>query len=82
MVRVSVRLTESQVRTLRQRARERRVSMAEVTRGLVDQGLAPAPPDRAALYRRAARQVGRWPDEGGARDLSENHDRYLAAETQ
>jgi hypothetical protein len=77
MVRTQIQLTESQARALRQRAHERGVSMAEVIRGFVDQGLAAAVPDRAALYRRAALAIGRWRDRGGARDLAENHDRYL-----
>jgi hypothetical protein len=34
-------------------------------------------PNRIALYDRAARLVGRFPDRRGARDLSTRHDSYL-----
>ncbi len=42
----------------------------------VDKGLSEETPDRAALYDRAARVVGRFRDRCGARDVSSKHDRY------
>ena len=46
-------------------------------RRCVDKGLADEGTDRATLYERAARVVGRFPDRRGTRDVSGNHDRYL-----
>lgn len=77
MVRTQIQLTEQQARRLRAHARERGVSLAEVIRRCVEKGLAEETPSRAALYERAARVVGRFPDRRGARDVSSRHDRYL-----
>lgn len=77
MVRTQIQLTEQQARRLRAEARERGVSLAEVIRRYVERGLADNAPDRAALYERAARTVGRFADRRRARDLSSKHDRYL-----
>jgi len=77
MVRTQIQLTEHQARRLRAEARERGVSLAEVIRRYVNEGLAAEPPDRGALYARAARLIGRFQDRGGRRDLSAAHDRYL-----
>ena len=78
MVRTQIQLTEQQARRLRAEARERGVSLAEIIRRYVEKGLSEEGPDRAALYERAARVVGRFRDRRGARDLSSKHDRYLA----
>jgi Ribbon-helix-helix protein, copG family len=77
MVRTQIQLTEQQARRLRSQARERGLSLAEVIRRYVEKGLSEEAPNRAALYERAARVVGRFRDRRGARDVSTRHDRYL-----
>jgi len=77
MIRTQIQLTEQQARRLRAQARERGVSLAELIRRYVERGLAEEAPDRAALYDRAARVVGRFRDRHGAPDVSRKHDRYL-----
>jgi len=77
VVRTQIQLTERQARRLRAEARDRGVSLAEIIRRCVEKGLADEAPSRAALYDRAARVVGRFPDRRGARDISSRHDRYL-----
>ena len=80
MVRTQIQLTDQQARRLRAEARERGLSLAELIRRYVEKGLTEETPDRAALYDRAARVVGRFRDHRGARDISTEHDRYLDAE--
>jgi len=77
VVRTQIQLTDQQARRLRAQARDRGLSLAEVIRRCVDRGLAEELPDRAVLYDRAARVVGRFRDRRGARDVSSKHDRYL-----
>jgi hypothetical protein len=77
MVRTQIQLTDAQARRLRAQARERGLSLAEIIRRYVEKGLADEASDRAALYDRAARVVGRFHDRRGARDVSRQHDRYL-----
>jgi hypothetical protein len=77
MVRTQIQLTPQQARRLRAEARERGLSLAEIIRRYVEKGLSEETPNRAALYERAARVVGRFRDRRGARDLSTKHDRYL-----
>jgi hypothetical protein len=77
MVRTQIQLTEQQARRLRAQARERGLSLAEIIRRYVEKGLSEESSDRAALYDRAARVVGRFRDRRDARDLSTKHDRYL-----
>jgi hypothetical protein len=77
VIRTQIQLTEQQARRLRSRAHERGVSLAEIIRRYVEKGLSEEAPDRAALYDRAVRIVGRFRDRHGARDLSSKHDRYL-----
>lgn len=77
MVRTQIQLTERQARRLRAEARERGLSLAEIIRRYVEKGLSEESPNRAALYDRAARLVGRFHDRRGARDVSSKHDRYL-----
>jgi hypothetical protein len=77
MVRTQIQLTERQSRALRAKAREQGVSVAELIRRCIDTALEAEEPDRAALYARAARLEGRFPDRKGARDLSRRHDDYL-----
>jgi hypothetical protein len=76
MVRTQIQLTGRQARRLRAEARERRISIAEMIRRYVEKGLSEET-DRAALYDRAARLVGRFRDRRGARHVSIDHDRYL-----
>jgi hypothetical protein len=77
VVRTQIQLTDQQARRLRTEARERGMSIAELIRRYVEKGLSEEATDRAALYTRAARLVGRFNDRDGARDLSAEHDRYL-----
>lgn len=77
MVRTQIQLTEQQARRLRARARERGLSLAEIIRRYVENGLSEESSDRAALYGRASRLVGRFRDRHSARDVSSKHDRYL-----
>jgi hypothetical protein len=77
MVRTQIQLTNDQARRLRAEARERGISLAEVIRRYVDQGLAAEAPHREALYERATRIVGRYRDRRGARDVGRKHDQYL-----
>jgi hypothetical protein len=77
VVRTQIQLTDQQARRLRAQARERGQSLAEIIRRYVEKGLSEEASDRAALYGRAARVVGRFRDRRGARDLSTKHDRYL-----
>jgi hypothetical protein len=77
MVRTQIQLTEQQARRLRAEARERGLSLAEVIRRYVEKGLSEETSNRAAMYDRAARVIGRFRDRRGARDLSAHHDRYL-----
>ena len=77
MVRTQIQLTEQQVRKLRATAQERGISLAEMIRRCVNHALADELPDRDALYRRAERIVGCFPDKKGATDLARGHDRYL-----
>jgi hypothetical protein len=56
--------------------------MAEVVRRLVDQGLREEGADRTHLYSRAAALVGALKDRHSARDLSAEHDAYLAGERE
>ena len=77
MVRTQIQLTEQQARRLRAEAHNHGVSLAEMVRRCVDKGLADEGTDRSALYARAARLIGRFPDRRGTRDVSGKHDRYL-----
>lgn len=77
MVRTQIQLTEQQARRLRAQARDRGLSLAEIIRRYVEKGLSEQTADRAALYERASRVIGRFRDHRGARDISSKHDRYL-----
>ena len=77
MVRIQLLLTELHAHRLRAQARKRGLSLAKVIRRYVEKGLSEEVPDRAALYERAARVVGRFRGGHGARDVSSNHDLYL-----
>lgn len=77
MVRMQIKVTDRQARRLRAQAREHGLSLNEIIRRYVEKGLVEETPDRAALYDRAARLVGRFRDRQSARDVSSQHDRYL-----
>jgi hypothetical protein len=77
VVRTQIQLTDQQARRLRAKAQERGLSLAEVIRRYVEKGLSEETPNRAELYERAARVIGRFRDRHGARDVSTKHDRYL-----
>jgi len=77
VVRTQIQLTEQQARRLRAQARERGVSLAEMIRQCVEKTLAEDTPNRAELYDRAARLIGRFPDRRRARNVSVKHDAYL-----
>jgi hypothetical protein len=77
MVRTQIQLTEQQARQVKTTAKETGVSVAELIRQCVDEGLARRHTSRASLYERASRLVGSCRDPEGADDLSSNHDRYL-----
>jgi hypothetical protein len=79
MARTLIQLTKTQARRLRGYARQHDISLAEAIRRCIDKGLAEQAEDRAALYARAARLVGRFPDSRGAQNLADRHDRYLDA---
>lgn len=77
MIRTQIQLTEEQARRLRRRAKDEGVSLAEVIRRYVDEGLSSRAIVRSDLYRRASELIGRFPDTKEARDLAREHDRYL-----
>ncbi len=78
MVRTQIQLTERQARELKRMAAKEGVSMAEVVRRAVDakihEGSGEAPWDERV--RRALAVMGKF--KSGIRDLSTNHDKYLA----
>lgn len=76
-MRTQIQLTEQQARRLRAQAREQGISLAEIIRRYVEKGLSGDAIDRAALYERAARTVGRCRGRATIRDLSWRHDQYL-----
>jgi hypothetical protein len=77
MIRTQIQLTEAQAERLRSLAAREGRSMADLIRCSVDSLLAgEGQPSRAERRRRALSVVGRY--RRGPRDLSEQHDRYLA----
>lgn len=77
MIRTQIQLTEEQLRRVKRLSRQRSVSVAEVIRSFVEQGVSAEAPRRDLAYERARALVGRFPDPGGARDLAREHDRHL-----
>lgn len=75
MVRTQIQLTEEQAERLKDIAHNRNQSMAAVIREALDHFLASEDPDREALYRRAAKVIGKY--RSGLPDISLEHDRYL-----
>ncbi len=79
MMRTQVQLTEEQARRLRALAREEGVSLAEMVRRAVEGYLQEK--ENGGFAERAERAlaaVGRFAS--GLRDVSQEHDRYLAME--
>jgi len=78
MVRTQIQLTERQARELKRMAAREGVSMAEVIRRAVDakirEGAGEVP--REERVRLALAVMGKF--RSGIRDLSTNHDKYLA----
>ena len=73
MHRTQVLLTQEQIRTLREEAARRGVSMAEIIRQALEEHLARG--RQQELRRRALEVVGRFAS--GRRNISEEHDREL-----
>ncbi len=76
MKRIQIQLTEAQERAVRRRASTSGHSVASVIREAVERYV--ADDDRESRIRRAVAAMGRFKPAGGATDVSEEHDRYLA----
>ena len=77
MVRTQIQLTEDQARALKKIAQSRHLSVAELIRKAVDTVIkSSAIVDEADRRRRALEIVGRFGS--GKRDISKEHDFYLA----
>lgn len=76
MIRTQIQLTDDQARALREIARARGGSIAELIRTGVDEVLRSEPgPSRQERKRRAIAVSGKF--RSGLSDLSADHDRYL-----
>jgi hypothetical protein len=75
VIRTQISLDERQMDGLRELARQRHVSMAELVRQAVDALLAAPPPD---ARERALGVVGRYSSGEPDNDVARNHDKYLA----
>lgn len=80
MVRTQIQLTAEQYRQLRRWSGQRGISLAEAVRRCVARQMAEdeAKPRREDLVRRALVACGKFREPKGARDVSADHDRYLA----
>jgi hypothetical protein len=77
MVRTQIQLTEEQATALRKRAAEEGRSLADLIRQSVDVYLDQAnPASKKSKFERMIRAAGKF--NSGSRDVSTNHDRYLA----
>jgi len=77
MVKTQVQLPEDDLRELRRMAAEEGVSVSELVRRYVAQGLqAKAKPSRQELMRRALEVAGKH--RSGKHDIARRHDEYLA----
>jgi 16S rRNA U516 pseudouridylate synthase RsuA-like enzyme len=74
MVRVQVRLTDEQSRAVKRLAAAEGVSVSEIVRRSIDAFIVTS--SREEIRRRALAAAGAL--HGGPRDLSRNHDKYLA----
>lgn len=75
--RTQIQLTDEQIRKLRRAARAQGLSVAEVVRRLIDQGIDAAIPGTPERYERAARWLGAFQDRAGTADISTRHDEFL-----
>ena len=76
MVRIQIRLTEEQAKTLKKLASTRRLSVAELIRQAVDSIIqSNAVIDIEERRKRAINAVGKF--RSGKRDISKEHDKYL-----
>jgi len=75
VIRTQVSLDERQMEALRELARQRKVSMAELVREAVDALLAKPTPDQ---WERASAVVGKYRSGEPNNDVARNHDEYLA----
>lgn len=76
MNRIQIRLTDAQLRALKERSAVENKSMARLVREAVDAFLRFSPRvDREAVKRRAIAAAGRF--HSGKSDLASNHDSYL-----
>lgn len=78
MVRTQIQLTEAQARALKELAARQGVSMAALIRQGVERIIEDDEETRKEKWRRALAVMGRFHDIEGARDVSVNHDKYLA----
>jgi hypothetical protein len=77
MVRTQIQLTDAQLHALRQASASNGRSIAELVRQGVELYLdTQHQPDRGRQIERALRAAGKY--SSGAKDVSANHDRYLA----
>lgn len=77
MIRTQIQFDEKQLSALRQRSAETGRSIADLVREGVDLYLSSHKrPDRQEQIRRALAVAGKFAS--GAKDISTNHDRYLA----
>lgn len=75
MIRTQISLDERQMKALRELARRRNVSMAELVREAVDALLETPTPDQ---WERASAVVGKYRSGEPNNDVARNHDDYLA----
>ena len=75
MIRTQISLDERQMEDLRELARRRNVSMAELVREAVDMLLAARAPD---VRERARAVIGKYSSGEPDNDVARNHDEYLA----
>jgi len=76
MVRIQIRLTEEQAKTLKKLASTRHLSVAELIRQAVDSIIqSNAVIDIEERRKRAINAVGKF--RSGKRDISKEHDKYL-----
>jgi hypothetical protein len=78
MVRTQVQFTEDQINALRLLSSQQKKSMADLVRESVD--LLLREQQRASVTQRALKAAGRF--RSGKRDISANHDDYLAVAYQ
>lgn len=77
MVRTQIQFEETQYEAVRRRAYEQRLSISEVVRRLVDEGLRSSEPARPVPDARALLKLSGIGD-SGLPDLGQRHDDYLA----